>query len=392
MRQTRTATLPLHSAYKEKTARKNCATNRSAPQKSDKRRVLREKAQTTRTATQQSTKMSHPAVTYEDAVRILGQLPSLAPRPTATNIRALVVDLVDKLTIIPSEQSAEFGYSGMVQHYEIYALNSNNAWEPWGDPGPHRAADPNWTSQQQKDAEVLYESNKKVFDSEANVRRAVIAGLNAAVPRAYKRGTGTTIGVKVYRPTDNPKEILNSLRNMYGKMSPGEKTAMDQRWSAPWNAADPIEELFDRFEDCYVLALSNKPEFTADQMIDKALRAIQATGVYSIAILEWNAFDENNKTWPEFKAHFSEAYEVQLQSGAGTGNPYHGASNAVEAEDDDSIGSITQSITNMQLANNANAQHMSDTMNSITNEMGNLSSLVVCVLQINNGHCSCGIN
>ena len=51
--------------------------------------------------------MSHPMVTFADAVAAIGTLPSLAPRPCATNIRALAINLIDKLTIIPSEQTAE---------------------------------------------------------------------------------------------------------------------------------------------------------------------------------------------------------------------------------------------------------------------------------------------
>ena len=57
--------------------------------------------------------MSHPMVTFADAVAAIGTLPSLAPRPCATNIRALVIDLIDKLTFIPSEQMADLGYSSV---------------------------------------------------------------------------------------------------------------------------------------------------------------------------------------------------------------------------------------------------------------------------------------
>ena len=46
---------------------------------------------------------------------MIGMLPSLAPRPTATKICALEIDLVDKLTMIPSEKSVNFGYSGKVE-------------------------------------------------------------------------------------------------------------------------------------------------------------------------------------------------------------------------------------------------------------------------------------
>ena len=100
-------------------------------------------------------------------------------------------------------------------------------------------------------------------------------------------------------------------------------------------------------------------------MVDKALMAIQATGLYSTAILEWNGFDEMNQTWPELKSHFAEAYDIRLHSGAGATNIYHGAANTYEIADNDSLGSITQSLTSMHLANNANAQSMLDTMSEL---------------------------
>ena len=72
--------------------------------------------------------MCTPEVTFKDALAVIGTLPSLAPRPTATNIRALEIDLVDKLTMIPSEQSADFGYSGKVEADVFYALKTNILW------------------------------------------------------------------------------------------------------------------------------------------------------------------------------------------------------------------------------------------------------------------------
>jgi len=73
--------------------------------------------------------------TYEEARLKIGTLPSLAPRLTFQNIRLMEADLVDKLIAIPSRQSAELGYSGMVQHVDIYALQTNTPWQNWADPG-----------------------------------------------------------------------------------------------------------------------------------------------------------------------------------------------------------------------------------------------------------------
>ena len=72
--------------------------------------------------------MSTPMVIYVEAVAAIGTLPSLAPRPCSTNIRALTVDLIDKLTIIPSEQSADLGYSGLAKQDAVYALQTNAPW------------------------------------------------------------------------------------------------------------------------------------------------------------------------------------------------------------------------------------------------------------------------
>ena len=140
----------------------------------------------------------------------------------------------------------------------------------------------------------------------------------------------------------------------------------ERKWSAPWNPSNPIEELFDCLETCYILALSAKPAYTQEQMINTAIMAVQTTGLYSIAVLKWNGFDANNQIWSEFKSHFAEAYDICLQSGGKTTNIYHGAVNAYNTADDDIMGLITQSLTSMHLANNASVQSIHDTMSAIT--------------------------
>ena len=53
-------------------------------------------------------------ISYDEALRQIGVLPSLHPRPNATNIRNLEVALFERLEGMPSDQSPEFGYKGMV--------------------------------------------------------------------------------------------------------------------------------------------------------------------------------------------------------------------------------------------------------------------------------------
>ena len=73
--------------------------------------------------------MSAPEVTYKYALTVLGTIPHLVPRPNATNIWALLIDIVDKLAIIPSQQSPDFEYLGMIEADAVYALKTTTAWE-----------------------------------------------------------------------------------------------------------------------------------------------------------------------------------------------------------------------------------------------------------------------
>ena len=109
---------------------------------------------------------------------------------------------------------------------------------------------------------------------------------------------------------------------------------------------------------------------TSMQLLDKGLDNVKKTGLFITAVVEWNGFDELNKTWNEFKAHFTEAYEARLDSGptAATAG-YHGAANTnalANDDDDNSLGSIAGSLAQMQMASNANAKVIHDSISGIS--------------------------
>ena len=101
----------------------------------------------------------------------------------------------------------------MVKEPAIYALTSPaTPWVDWPDPGTHRAINAALDAAGQADALVQYNTYKKVYDSQENVRRGFINALNVAVPQAYRRVAGGGVGVRNYRPTDSPMAILASMR------------------------------------------------------------------------------------------------------------------------------------------------------------------------------------
>ena len=71
----------------------------------------------------------------------------------------------------------------------------------------------------------------------------------------------------------------------------------------------------------------------------------------------WNQLDDAVETWRNFKLPFIEAYGARLDSDPTTAVAgYHGAATMLKG--DNSLGSNASSISQMQLANNANTKAM----------------------------------
>ena len=104
------------------------------------------------------------------------------------------------------------------------------------------------------------------------------------------------------------------------------------------------------------------------QLLDQALDKIKKTGLFTKSVTTRNARDPNDKHWQNIKAHFIAAYDAHLESGP-TANMmgYHGAATALR--DDDSLGSITNSIAQMNMANNVNIRVMNESMSTANAEL-----------------------
>jgi hypothetical protein len=212
-----------------------------------------------------------------------------------------------------------------------------------------------------------------VYDSQENVKAAVIAALNLAVPSPYKKVVGGGVGVQMYRTTDDPKEIFKELRRLYGRLSPTKRSAMDTKWSAPWSTATPIEHYFKGLEEMYILATKYPPEFTMGQMVQRAKTAMETCGLFQAHLNEWSIFTAPNQDWGNMKSHFGEAYENFLISGRGVNIPGTIANvQELTDDEDDSMTVITDVMSSFQMANNVNAQSVNEGPNAMRQEMATL--------------------
>lgn len=321
-------------------------------------------------------------ISYDNARDRIGTLPSLHPRPTHSNIRALERDLFEKLQSIQSGQSEEWGYRGLAEQPAEYALKSPMPWTNAINPGPHRTL--GLTAAETRDAEAEYETNRATYISQLNVTQAIINALNTAVPKQFKRGTnaaGLILGANPYRNNQDPRTILLALRTLYGKPSPAEKQANSNAFREQWNPADPIETYFDRLEDCYVTALIAPPPFTMPQMCDMAITSLQLTGLYSDALTEYERMPAAQHTWDDLKIHFTSAYNTKLIAGTQTTGQHGYAATTLESEE--ALNNIEQSLnhelTSLQVANHANHQSTQDMFQAFAQQLAAVSQQLAVI-------------
>ena len=163
-----------------------------------------------------------------------------------------------------TEQRPIVRYGGMVEDQSIFALRCTTPWVAWPDPGPQQVVDPSLNTAGQADALVQYNFKSGVYKSNEHVKAAVIGGLNLAVPSAYRKVTGGGVDTRMYQTTDDPLEVIRKLWQLYGQLSPRERKAMDNKWSAPWNTAMPIEHYFKGLEEMFILVTKYPPGCTSE--------------------------------------------------------------------------------------------------------------------------------
>ena len=72
--------------------------------------------------------------------------------------------------------------------------------------------------------------------------------------------------------------------------------------------------------------------YTQAQLLDKALDKVKTTGLFITTVVALNDLNDADKTWNNFKVHFTKAYKVHLNSSPTTGAAgYHGPAANIRA-------------------------------------------------------------
>jgi hypothetical protein len=119
-----------------------------------------------------------------------------------------------------------------------------------------------------------------------------------------------------------------------------------------WDPQQPVESLFKQIQDCANYSEAGGVLIGHPQQINVGYAKIFATGHFMSACRRWNGKPHAEKTWAQFKSHFSAAHRqhthIQGESAAISG--YHSASAAVGQTEDQMAEATIGALSNLATA------------------------------------------
>ena len=101
--------------------------------------------------------------------------------------------------------------------------------------------------------------------------------------------------------------FLTHLHSEYGRLTSQDIYEIDKQMKSQISGDTEFEAFVQQIEDIQeAVALQNT--YTDIQIVTIAKNLIESTGFYTMDLREWNRTDKAQKTWVNFKLHFSRAF------------------------------------------------------------------------------------
>jgi hypothetical protein len=127
------------------------------------------------------------------------------------------------------------------------------------------------------------------------------------------------------------RDMLDHLFSTYGNITAVDLELNFEHMRRAWDPQQPVESLFKQIQDCADYSEVGGILIGNQQQINVGYAKIFATGHFMSACRRWNEKPLAEKTWAQFKAHFSAAHRQhkQMQGEYAATAGYHYANAAV---------------------------------------------------------------
>lgn len=332
--------------------------------------------------------MSEITLTLAEANARLDGTPTIDGRPTTVTLTRTLEYITDNLRSIPCHQSRENGYAGLAEPPAVQQLRGT-VFTPPTNPGQLILPD-DVPRGRQATLEAAHTLATNRYTTYRNLNDAIRTTLERCIQPMY-RPEAIGAGENATWPMEwTALQIVEALQRRYQKVSPTEKTRVQQEFPQPFNQNLPIEQLFSRHENHQKIATMAGVAYTTEQLIHNVVDRLRECPLYTRAIEAWDELPERERdTWQACKSHFLAAYERILDRPAAARNAY--ANHAAESNEDevslvDTVVEMGTAFNSFGETYNSNVNQINDNISTLTESMANLSNQVAMIAtQVNQG-------
>jgi hypothetical protein len=146
--------------------------------------------------------------------------------------------------------------------------------------------------------------------------------------------------------------MLDHLFVTYGNITAVDIEINSEHMRRAWDPQQPVQSLFKQIQDCADYSEAGGFLIGHPQQITVGYAKIFATGHFMSACRRWNEKPLADKTWAQFKAHFSAArrQHKQMQGKSAATAGYHSSNAAVGQTEDQMAESTIGALANLATA------------------------------------------
>lgn len=244
---------------------------------------------------------------YKEIKKIHGE-------PEYESIKILFDQIKANAASVPSDLGGgSHGHLGLVLTPEKYALVSNEPFKRPEHPGtldiPARATAPQIAAAQDDHTEAM-RVFREVLNVEAALRQQIVSAIEDKYLKAIRNRTTNAITMSV------SDIIMVHLFGTYGSIDPDKLETEEKKVKeATYDPREPIDELYLMIEDLVDMSEAANCPYTQNQTINMGYIILRRTGQFTDSLKTWIRKAQNQKTWINFKVHFSTAQRELKQLG-----------------------------------------------------------------------------
>ena len=195
-------------------------------------------------------------------------------------------------------------------------------------------------------ADTMYRSDKTykeelaIWKLHQNTQKKLLQQLLEAVDDTYTKALKDPLWAY---GTTTPLAIINHLKETYGKIKAQDLQENRAQLNHQWSPPDDIENFFDNINTCIAFSTAGGDTISEMNAVHAGVGTLRKTGLFSLAIRDWNKRDIADQTLNHFIEFFRTAEEERQADTTTTAAGYHQAN--IAATEAQTVSTANSSLT-----------------------------------------------